>query len=216
MMHAQITGPDRPLVLIVDDDSAMRDAVGELMLSIGMDAAGYGSTRELLAGDFPDRPGCLVLDVRMPGISGLDLQKQLNARGVAKPIIFLTAYADVPMTVEAMKAGAVDFFTKPFRDQALLDAVGQAIEIDLRQREANAETRRTIEQYDSLTKREKQVFQQVAEGKLNKQIAYQLGISEVTVKLHRGNVMRKMKARSMGELVKAWSTLPERVRSAET
>lgn len=185
------------------------------MLSIGMDAAGFGSTRELLAEGFPDRPGCLVLDVRMPGISGLDLQKQLNARGVTKPIIFLTAFADVPMTVEAMKAGAIDFFTKPFRDQALLDAVGQAIEIDLRQREASAETRRTIERYTSLTRRERQVFQQVAEGKLNKQIAYNLGISEVTVKLHRGNVMRKMHARSIGELVKAWSTLPERVRRAE-
>jgi FixJ family two-component response regulator len=194
-------------VLIVDDDSGMRDAVGELMLSIGMDAAGYASTRELLAKDFPDRPGCLLLDVRMPGISGLDLQKQLNARGVSKPIIFLTAYADVPMTVEAMKGGAVDFFTKPFRDQALLDAVGRAIQLDLQQREANAEARRNMELFATLTPREKQVLRQVAEGKLNKQIAYHLDISEVTVKLHRGNVMRKMQARSIGELMKAWSTL---------
>jgi FixJ family two-component response regulator len=209
MIQAQEDTQDRPLVLIVDDDSGMRDAVGELMLSIGMDAAGYGSTRELLAEDFPDRPGCLVLDVRMPGISGLDLQKQLNARGVTKPIIFLTAYADVPMTVEAMKAGAVDFFTKPFRDQALLDAVGQAIQIDLRQRQASAQARRNIALFSSLTPREKQVFRQVAEGKLNKQIAYSLDISEVTVKLHRGNVMRKMQARSLGELMKAWSTLPQ-------
>lgn len=209
MIHAQETAQQRPLVLIVDDDSGMRDAVGELMLSIGMDAAGYGSTKELLAKDLPDRPGCLVLDVRMPGISGLDLQKQLNARGVAKPIIFLTAYADVPMTVEAMKAGAVNFFTKPFRDQALLDAVGQAIEIDLRQRELSAQARRNAELFSSLTPRERQVFEHVAEGKLNKQIAYSLEISEVTVKLHRGNVMRKMQVRSLAELMKAWSTLPQ-------
>lgn len=145
----------------------------------------------------------------MPGISGLDLQKQLNARGAAKPIIFLTAYADVPMTVEAMKAGAVDFFTKPFRDQALLDAVGQAIEIDLRQCEVSAQAQRNAELFSSLTPREKQVFKHVAEGKLNKQIAYFLEISEVTVKLHRGNVMRKMQVRSLSELMKAWSTLPE-------
>ncbi len=209
MMQARHVTQDRPLVLIVDDDSAMRDAVGELMLSVGMDAIRYGSTRELLAEDFPDRPGCLVLDVRMPGISGLDLQKQLNARGVTKPIIFLTAYADVPMTVAAMKAGAIDFFTKPFRDQALLDAVGQAIDVDLRQREANAQARRNNELFSSLTVREKQVFKQVAEGRLNKQIAYDLGISEVTVKLHRGNLMRKMQVRSLGELMKAWATLSQ-------
>jgi len=216
MMQTHDKGQDSPLVLIVDDDRAMRDAVGELMLSIGMDAVGFGSTRELLAQDFPDRPGCLVLDVRMPGISGLDLQRQLIARGITKPIVFLTAFADVPMSVEAMKAGAVDFFTKPFRDQALLDAVGQAIEIDVRQRAAGAAARRNVERYSSLTRREREVFREVAEGRLNKQIAFDLGISQVTVKLHRGNVMRKMHSASIGELLKAWAALPDSVRSAES
>lgn len=216
MMQAHDKGQDSPLVLIVDDDQAMRDAVGELMLSVGMDAVGFGSTRELLAQAFPDRPGCLVLDVRMPGISGLDLQRQLIARGIAKPIVFLTAFADVPMSVEAMKAGAVDFFTKPFRDQALLDAVGQAIEIDVRQRAAGSAARRNVERYSSLTRREREVFREVAEGRLNKQIAYDLGISQVTVKLHRGNVMRKMHSGSIGELLKAWAALPDSVRSAES
>lgn len=194
-------------MLIVDDDNGMRDAVGELMLSIGMDAATYSSTHELLAAGLPDRPGCLVLDVRMPGISGLDLQKQLNSNGVTKPIIFLTAYADVAMTVEAMKAGAIDFFTKPFRDQALLDAVSHAIRIDRRQRTVSAQKRRNMELCSSLTSREMQVFKQVAEGKLNKQIAHSLGISQVTVKLHRGNVMKKMQFRSLGDLMSGWIEL---------
>lgn len=206
---------ERPLVMIVDDDHAMRDALGELILSMGIDAVGFGSTRELLAHDFPDRPGCMILDVRMPGVSGLDLHKQLLAKGIAKPVVFLTAYADVPMTVEAMKAGAIDFFTKPVRDQALLDAVGQAIEIDIKRRAVDAASRRNVERYLTLTPREREILREVAKGRLNKQIAFNLGISQVTVKLHRGNMMRKMEAASIGTLLKAWAELPESVRLTE-
>lgn len=216
VMHGlQEVTTDRPLVVIVDDDHAMREALGELILSMGIDAVGFGSTRELLAQEFPDRPGCMILDVRMPGVSGLDLHKQLLAKGISKPVVFLTAYADVPMTVEAMKAGAVDFFTKPVRDQALLDAVGQAIEMDIKRRAVDAASRRNVERFQTLTPREREILREVAEGRLNKQIAFNLGISQVTVKLHRGNMMRKMEAGSIGALLKAWAELPESVRSSE-
>lgn len=157
----------------------------------------------------------MILDVRMPGVSGLDLHKQLLAKGIAKPVVFLTAYADVPMTVEAMKAGAIDFFTKPVRDQALLDAVGQAIEIDIKRRAVDAASRRNVERYLTLTPREREILREVAKGRLNKQIAFNLGISQVTVKLHRGNMMRKMEAASIGTLLKAWAELPESVRLTE-
>jgi FixJ family two-component response regulator len=207
---------DRPLVVIVDDDAEVRGSLEELMQSVSIDAVGYSSTRELLEADLPERPGCLVLDVRMPGSSGLDLQQHLAASGNGKPIVFLTGHGDIPMTVQAMKAGAVDFLTKPFRDQALLDAIAAGIERDRPQR---AEARLVAEQadrYAALTARERQVMQLVAQGRLNKQIAFELGISEVTVKLHRSGVMKKMQASSVGELIRAWDRLPPEVRQAAT
>jgi len=205
---------DRPLVVIVDDDAAVRTSIEELMLSVGIDAAGFGSTRELLEAKLPERPGCLVLDVRMPGSSGLDLQQHLAAAGNAKPIIFLTGHGDIPMSVQAMKAGAIDFLTKPVRDQSLLDAVTLGIERDLAQRADAQVTKLQADRYGTLSPRERQVLRQVAQGRLNKQIAFDLGISEVTVKLHRSNVMHKMEAGSIGELIRAWETLPAHMRQA--
>ncbi|MBO1908827.1 response regulator transcription factor [Microvirga sp. 3-52] len=211
-MATSDTKADRPLVLIVDDDEEVRTALQELMLSVGLDAVPFASPRELLESELPDRPGCLVLDVRMPGASGLDLQHQLAAKGNLKPIIFLTGHGDIPMSVQAMKAGAVDFLTKPFRDQTLLDAITIAIEKDVLQRAATRRAKQHFDLFATLTHREREVMREVARGRLNKQIAYDLGIKEITVKLHRGNVMRKMKAASVGELIRAWETLPADVR----
>lgn len=210
------TANDRPLVVIVDDDAAVRASLEELMLSVGIDATGFGSTRELLEAELPERPGCLVLDVRMPGASGLDLQRHLAATGNAKPIVFLTGHGDIPMTVQAMKAGAVDFLTKPFRDQSLLDAVTKGIERDLAQRADAERVRQQVDRYSTLTARERQVLGLVAQGRLNKQIAFELGITEVTVKLHRSAVMRKMEAGSIGELIRAWELLPAELREPAT
>ena len=203
---------DRPLVILVDDDDGFREALHELMLSVGLDAIGFASTRDLLKAELPNRPGCFVCDVRMPGVSGLDLQQQLAASGDIKPIIFLTAHGDIPMSVQAMKAGAVDFLTKPVRDQTLLDAVTVAIQTDIAQRAEAQLVKRHLERFAMLTPRERQVLRDVALGRLNKQIAFDLGISEVTVKLHRGNVMKKMQAASVGELVRAWQVLPAALR----
>jgi FixJ family two-component response regulator len=203
---------DRPLVLIVDDDEEVRAALEELMSSVGLDAVCFASPRDLLEFEHPDRPGCLVLDVRMPGASGLDLQHQLAAKGNFKPVIFLTGHGDIPMSVQAMKAGAVDFFTKPFRDQTLLDAITVAIEKDIEQRASTRRAKQHSDLFETLTQRERQVMREVARGRLNKQIAFDLGIKEITVKLHRGNVMRKMKAASIGELIRAWETLPADLR----
>jgi FixJ family two-component response regulator len=207
---------DRPLVVIVDDDAAVRMSIEELMLSVGIDAAGFGSTRELLEAKLPERPGCMVLDVRMPGSSGLDLQQHLAATGDARPIIFLTGHGDIPMSVQAMKAGAIDFLTKPVRDQSLLDAVTLGIERDLAQRASARVTKLQADRYGTLSPRERQVLRLVAQGRLNKQIAFDLGISEVTVKLHRSSVMRKMAANTVGELIRAWDLLPEPLRHEET
>ncbi len=207
-----VASQDRPLVMIVDDDAAVRTSIEELMLSVGIDAAGFGSSRELLEAGLPERPSCMVLDVRMPGSSGLDLQQHLSATGNATPIVFLTGHGDIPMSVQAMKAGAIDFLTKPVRDQSLLDAVTLGIERDMAQRADAALTRRQADRHATLTPRERQVLRQVAQGRLNKQIAYDLGISEVTVKLHRSAVMRKMAANTVGELIRAWDLLPEALR----
>ena len=204
---------ERALVLIVDDDARIREALHELMLSAGMQAACFASTRELLDAEVLDQPGCLILDVRMPGTSGLDLQHHLVTGGNPKPIIFLTGHGDIPMTVQAMKSGAVDFLIKPVRDQTLLDAVSTAIERDLAQRACARVTERTLELWETLTPREREVFQEVARGRVNKQIAYDLGISIVTVKLHRGKVMRKMQAASIGELFRAWESIPAEMRT---
>jgi FixJ family two-component response regulator len=203
---------EQPLVMIVDDDHAIRESLHELMLSAGLRPVCFASTRELLSADVINRPGCLILDVRMPGASGLDFQHQLAASGNPKPIIFLTGHGDIPMTVQAMKSGAVDFLTKPVRDQTLLDAVVAAIHRDVAQRAKASVVKRTIDKLEALTPREREVLEEVARGRLNKQIAYDFGISEVTVKLHRSNVMRKMQAASIGDLIRAWESLPADMR----
>ena len=203
---------ERPLVLIVDDDLDVRTALAELLESVGIDAETFGSTRDWLESDTVDRPGCLILDVRMPGSSGLDLQHHLARSGDPKPIIFLTGHGDIPMTVQAMKAGAIDFLTKPVRDQTLLDAVAAGIERDLAQRANAHAVRRHLDLLATLTPRERQVLAEVARGRLNKQIAFDLGISQITVKLHRSNVMRKMRASSVGELIRAWEAIPQDLR----
>ena len=208
------TDEDQPLVMIIDDDVSVREALFELLLSAGFQPQSFASTRELLNAGIPDRPGCLVVDVRMPGPSGLDLQRHLADSGNPKPIIFLTGHGDIPMTVQAMKAGAVDFLTKPVRDQTLIDAVNAGIALDAARRVQAAAIKRTVERLETLTPRERQVLREVARGRLNKQIAFDLGISDITVKLHRGNVMRKMEAASVGELIRAWETLPEPMREA--
>lgn len=203
----------RPLVVIVDDDEDVRSALYELLLSVGLDSTCFATTQELLQAKLPDRPGCLILDVRMPGISGLDLQQRLIRSGNTKPIVFLTGHGDIAMTVQAMKAGAVDFLTKPVRDQALLDAVGNAIEQDIAQSAVASRVREASERYATLTPRERQVLREVAKGRLNKQIAFDLGLSEITIKLHRGNGSRKMQARTVTELIRIWELLPEELRN---
>jgi FixJ family two-component response regulator len=205
---------DRPLVSVIDDDAAVREALVDLLQSAGLEARCFASTREFLESEVLNRPGCLVLDVRMPGASGLDLQAQLTRSGKPKPIVFLTGHGDIPMTVQAMKAGAIDFLTKPVRDQTLLDAVIAGIAQDIKQRAEAVIVRRYVERLETLTPRERQVLREVALGRLNKQIAFHLGISEVTVKLHRSNVMRKMEASSVGELIRVWEALPTDIREA--
>ena len=193
--------PD-PVVFVVDDDASLRHALTNLLRSVGLRVETFGSAREFLAGPRPDAPGCVVLDVRLPGLSGLDLQRELAAAQIDLPIIFITGYGDIPMTVQAMKAGAVEFLTKPFRDQDLLDAIQQALERDRvawRQRAALAAVRQC---YDRLTPREREVMRLVVAGLLNKQIAAELGTSEIMVKVHRGQVMRKMQAASVADLVR--------------
>ncbi|NNH33517.1 response regulator transcription factor, partial [Rhizobium sp. SEMIA 4085] len=203
---------EQPLVIIVDDDASMREALSELILSAGFKPVCFASTGEMLDTNVLDSPGCLILDVRMPRVSGLDLQHHLAQNGSPTPIIFLTGHGDIPMTVQAMKAGAVDFLTKPVRDQTLLDAVIRGIAMDAARREESVIVKRNVERLHSLTPREREVLYEVARGRLNKQIAFDLGISEVTVKLHRGNVMRKMEVASVGELIRAWETLPASIR----
>lgn len=211
-LHAGGAADMLPAVFIVDDDAAVREALTELILSAGYDPMPFASIAEFVAADMLKRPGCLILDVRMPGTSGLDLQRQLADSGNPKPIIFLTGHGDIPMTVQAMKAGAIDFLTKPVRDQTLLDAVVAGIARDAAQRAEAELMRRGMERLEALTPREREVLQQVARGRMNKQIAFDLGISEVTVKLHRSNAMRKMGVNSIAELIRLWGTLPPRVR----
>lgn len=207
------SGAEAPLVIVVDDDEAVRLALVELMESVGLDVVSFGSTSELLEADLTDRPGCLVLDVRMPGLSGLDLQTQLSSSGDGKPVVFVSGHGDIPMTVQAMKAGAIDFLTKPVRGQALLDAVKLGIERDISQRSVARIARMQANRFGTLTARERQVMKEVARGRLNKQIAFDLGISQITVKVHRANMMRKMQATSVGELVRAWEALPVHLRA---
>jgi len=190
------------IVFVVDDDAPVREALQRLLRSVGLQAQTFGTTAEFLNAKLPDVASCHVLDVRLPGISGLDFQSELAKAKIHVPIIFITGHGDIPMSVKAMKAGAVDFLSKPFRDQDMLDAVTAALERDA-QRRAEAATKEDIRiQYESLTAREREVMGHVTAGLMNKQVAGLIGLSEITVKIHRGNVMRKMEVRSLADLVR--------------
>jgi FixJ family two-component response regulator len=191
-----------PTVFIVDDDAPLRESLRNLIRSVGLRVELFASAQEFLQSQQPDTPSCLVLDVRMPGLSGLDLQKQTSEAGLEIPIIFITGHGDVPMTVRAMKAGAVEFLTKPFRDQDLLDAIQQALERSRKAREQQAATKELRQRFGMLTPREREVMERVVAGLLNKQIGAELRTSETTVKIHRHQVMEKMGAGSLPELVR--------------
>ena len=189
------------VVFVIDDDEAMRETLGSLFRSVGLRVELLGSARDFAHVKMPDAPSCLVLDIRLPGVSGLDFQSELAKAGIRIPIIFMTGHGDIPMSVQAMKAGAIDFLTKPFRDQDMLDAVVKALERDQKRRDSEKVVAEVRERFDSLTSREREVITMVVDGLLNKQIAGRLGITEITVKVHRVNMMRKMRARSVIELV---------------
>ena len=191
-----------PVVFVVDDDAYVREGLKSLLRSINLQVETFGSASEFLQTKLPDAPGCLVLDVRLPGLSGLDFQTELARAGIAIPIIFMTGYGDIPMSVKAIRAGAVEFLTKPFREQDMLDAVRVALEKDRSRREQNKKTSDIRKSYDSLTSREQDVMSLVTAGLMNKQIAAEIGVSEITVNVHRGSVMRKMEARSLAGLVR--------------
>jgi len=191
-----------PVVFVVDDDPSLRRAIKRLVESVGSQVELFGSAHEFLQAQRPDAPSCLVLDIRLPKISGLEFQRQLTDAGIHIPIIFITAHGDIPMTVRAIKAGAVEFLTKPFRDQDLLDAIHQGLERDKSRRAQEAEVEKLRTRYESLTPREREVLPRVVSGLLNKQIAAEIGTSEATVKVHRSQLMRKMGAASLAELVR--------------
>jgi FixJ family two-component response regulator len=193
--------PDaKPSVMVVDDDPDFRDSVARLLRSVDLETRHFSSVADFLKADLPDGPTCLVLDVRLPGQSGLELQRELAAANRQLPIIFITAHADIPMTVQAMKGGALEFLTKPFRDQELLDAVEAGLARDRARRESDRALRALKERFETLSAREREIMFHVTAGRLNKQIAGDIGIAESTVKVHRTNLMRKMKARSLPEL----------------
>jgi FixJ family two-component response regulator len=192
----------QPVVFVVDDDPSIRAALARLFKSVDLKTEVFGSTPELLQSTLPEVPSCLILDVRLPGQSGLDFQAELTKANIHVPIIFMTGHGDIPMTVRAMKAGAVDFLSKPFRDQDMLDAVAVAIERDRKRREAEKAVAELKARYGSLTSREREVLALVAAGLMNKQVAAEIGIAEITVKIHRGHIMRKMGARSLADLVR--------------
>ena len=190
------------VVHVVDDDASVRGALENLFDSVGLESRTYGAARDFLAAKLPDRPGCVVIDIRLPDINGLEFQAQLIRIGIPLPVVMITGYGDVPMSVRAMKRGAVDFLPKPFQDQDMLDAVMAAIERDRQRRSADSDASQIRRRFETLSPREQQVMLLVTAGKMNKQVAGDLGISEITVKIHRGSAMRKMNARTLVDLVR--------------
>jgi FixJ family two-component response regulator len=196
-----------PIVFVIDDDESMRRALANLFQSVGLRVEVFGSAPEMLQSKLPDVASCLVLDIRLPGLSGLDFQAELAKANIHIPIIFMTGHGDIPMTVRAMKGGAIDFLTKPFRDQDMLDAVVMAIERDRKRREVEKVVVNLQTLFETLTSREREVLALVATGLMNKQVAAELGLAEITVKIHRGHIMKKMAARSLADLVRKAETL---------
>jgi FixJ family two-component response regulator len=199
--------PSENCVFVVEDDPSMRNALKNLLRSVGYEAQLFASAQEFLDADRPDLPSCLILDVRLPGLSGLELQRELSAANIHIPIIFITAHGDIPMSVRAMKAGAVEFLTKPFRDQDLLDAIHQSLMQDRVRVQKEGELRELQKRFDSLTSRERELLPLVVSGRSNKEIAAEIGTSEITVKVHRGHLMRKMQASSFADLLRMASDL---------
>jgi FixJ family two-component response regulator len=208
-----LTGAEQPIVFVIDDDDSMRRALTNLFQSVGLRVEVFGSAPELVQSKLPDVAGCLVLDIRLPGVSGLDFQTELAKANIHIPIIFMTGHGDIPMTVRAMKAGAVDFLTKPFRHQEMLDAVALAIERDRKRRKDDKIVANLQALFEALTPREREVLALVTTGLMNKQIATEIGIAEITVKIHRGHIMKKMGTRSLADLVRMAEML--RIRRAK-